>query len=50
MVRAMRYYLLNEGADILEIESARDDVRQGKFQDMDVLLDELEALNKDDAA
>lgn len=50
MVRAMRYYLLNEGADILEIERARDGMRQGKFQDMDVLLDDLETLNKDDAA
>lgn len=50
MVRAMRYYLATEGKDILEIEHARDGMRQGKFQDMDVLLDELEALNKDDAA
>jgi len=50
MVRAMRYYLLNEGADILEIEQARQGMRQGKFQDMDDLLDELETLNKDDAA
>jgi predicted transcriptional regulator len=50
MVRALRYYLATEGKDILEIERARDGMRQGKFQDMDFLLDELEALNKDDAA
>lgn len=50
MVRAMRYYLATEGKDILEIEGARDGMRQGKFQDMDVLLDDLATLNKDDAA
>lgn len=50
MVRAMRYYLATEGKDILEIERAREGMRQGKFQDMDTLLDELDALNKDDAA
>ena len=50
MVRAMRYYLATEGKDILEIERARDGMRQGKFQDMDVLLDDLATLNKDDAA
>ncbi len=50
MVRAMRYYLATEGKDILAIEQAREGMRQGKFQDMDNLLDELEALNKDDAA
>ncbi|WP_349433492.1 ribbon-helix-helix protein, CopG family [Pararhizobium sp. A13] len=50
MVRAMRYYLATEGKDILEIEHAREGMRQGKFQDMDGLLEELEALNKDDAA
>jgi predicted transcriptional regulator len=50
MVRAMRYYLATEGKDILEIERAREGMRQGKFQDVDTLLDELDALNKDDAA
>ena len=50
MVRAMRYYLATEGKDILEIERARDSMRQGKFQDADTLLDELDTLNKDDAA
>ncbi|MCV9997749.1 ribbon-helix-helix domain-containing protein [Pararhizobium sp. YC-54] len=50
MVRAMRYYLATEGKDILEIERAREGMRQGKFQYMDTLLDELDASNKDDAA
>ncbi len=50
MVRAMRYYLATEGKDILDIEHAREGMRQGKFQDVDALLDELDALNKDDAA
>lgn len=50
MVRAMRYYLETEGKELLEIERAREGMRQGKFQDADTLLDELDALNKDDAA
>jgi predicted transcriptional regulator len=50
MVRAMRYYLATEGKDVLEIERARESMRQGKFQDVDTLLDELDSLNKDDAA
>lgn len=50
MVRAMRYYLATEGKDVLEIERARESMRQGKFQDVDTLLDELDGLNKDDAA
>lgn len=50
MVRAMRYYLATEGKELLEIERAREEMRQGKFQDVDGLLDELDALNKDDAA
>ncbi|WP_428414355.1 CopG family ribbon-helix-helix protein [Pararhizobium sp.] len=50
MVRAMRYYLATEGKDVLEIERARESMRQGKFRDVDTLLDELDSLNKDDAA
>ncbi|WP_275789808.1 CopG family ribbon-helix-helix protein [Pararhizobium gei] len=50
MVRAMRYYLATEGKDILAIERAREGMRQGKSQDMGRLLDELDTLNKDDAA
>ncbi|WP_428427985.1 CopG family ribbon-helix-helix protein [Pararhizobium sp.] len=50
MVRAMRYYLLNEGADILEIAQGLQDVKDGKVHDMDAVLSELDRLAEDDAA
>ncbi|WP_438749471.1 CopG family ribbon-helix-helix protein [Pararhizobium sp. O133] len=50
MVRAMRYYLLNEGAEILEIAQGLQDVRDGKVYDLDVVLRELDRLAEDDAA
>ncbi|MDO9417981.1 CopG family ribbon-helix-helix protein [Pararhizobium sp.] len=50
MVRAMRYYLATEGKDVLDIARAREDMRNGKFEDMESVLDEMDALNRDDAA
>jgi predicted transcriptional regulator len=50
MVRAMRYYLLNEGADILEIAQGLQDVKHGKVHDLDAVLGELDRLAEDDAA
>lgn len=50
MVRAMRYYLLNEGADILEIAQGLQDVKDGKVHDLDTVLSELDRLAEDDAA
>lgn len=50
MVRAMRYYLLNEGAEILEIAQGLRDVKDGKVDDLDVVLSELGRLAEDDAA
>ena len=50
MVRAMRYYLLNEGADIIEIAQGLQDIKDGKVHDMDDVLDELDRLTNDDAA
>jgi predicted transcriptional regulator len=50
MVRALRYYLLNEGADILEIAHGLQDVKEGKVHDLDVVLNELDRLAEDDAA
>ncbi|MBW9064180.1 ribbon-helix-helix protein, CopG family [Rhizobium herbae] len=50
MVRALRYYLLNEGADILEIAQGLQDVKEGKVHDEDVVLNELDRLAEDDAA
>ncbi len=50
MVRAMRYYLLNEGADVLEVAQGLQDVRDGKVHDLDAVLKELDRLAEDDAA
>ena len=50
MVRAMRYYLLNEGADILEIAQGLQDVKDGKVHDLDTVLSELDRLAEDNAA
>ena len=50
MVRAMRYYLLNEGADILEVSQGLQDVKDGKVHDLDTVLSELDRLAEDDAA
>jgi predicted transcriptional regulator len=50
MVRAMRYYLLNEGADILEIAQGLKDVEEGRVHDLDAVLSELDRLAEDDAA
>lgn len=50
MVRAMRYYLLNEGADVLEIAQGLQDVKDGKVHDLDAVLGELDRLAEDDAA
>jgi len=49
IVRALKYYLLAEGSDILEIEAGRAEVRNGQVMDFDDLLDELEAMNAADA-
>jgi predicted transcriptional regulator len=50
MVRAMRYYLLNEGADILEIAQGLKDVEEGRVHDLNAVLSELDRLAEDDAA
>ncbi|OBZ96452.1 CopG family transcriptional regulator [Pararhizobium polonicum] len=50
MVRAMRYYLLNEGADILETAQGLQDARDGRLHDLDAVLNELDRLAEDDAA
>lgn len=48
IVRALKYYLMAEGSELLEIATARQEVREGKVMDMDDLLDELDALNAQD--
>jgi len=48
IVRALKYYLTAEGAELLEIATARQEVGEGKAVDMDELLDELDALTDTD--
>ena len=50
IVRALKYYLMAEGSDILEIAKGLDDVKQGRVVDAEVLFAELDRLNAEDAA
>lgn len=50
MVRAMRLYVKGEGQETLALAKAKQDIRDGKFQDMDEFLDRLDADEQDDAA
>jgi predicted transcriptional regulator len=50
IVRALKYYLLNEGADVLEIRLGLEDIVAGRTVDADDFLAELDRLDQDDAA
>ena len=50
IVRALKYYLLNEGADVLEIRLGLEDIAAGRTVDADEFLAELDRLDQDDAA
>jgi predicted transcriptional regulator len=56
IVRALKYYLMEEGNDVLQTLKAQEGVRQGNVMDMDDFLAELEAedhvddAKRDDAA
>jgi len=50
MVRAMRLYIKGEGQETLDLAEAKQDIRDGKFIDMDEFLKRLEADERDDAA
>ena len=56
IVRALKYYLMQEGNDVLQIIGAQADVEAGNVLDMDDLLAEFAAedaglgVPKDDAA
>ncbi|PZM17093.1 CopG family ribbon-helix-helix protein [Rhizobium tubonense] len=47
IVRALKYYLLAEGKDILEVLKGENDIREGRFVDAEVLFAELDRLNAD---
>lgn len=50
IVRALKTYLANEGADILVVKKARQEVARGEVYDMDDVLTELKSIAKGDAA
>jgi predicted transcriptional regulator len=50
MVRALKQYLAREGKDILAAVEGRRQIAAGQVHDMDEVLDELDAITKDDAA
>lgn len=50
IVRALKYYLINEGSDLLEIRQGLEDVKAGRVHDADEVFAELERLSREDAA
>lgn len=44
MVRALKAYLANEGADILAVRKGREEVAGGDVHEMDEVLGELERI------
>lgn len=44
MVRAMRQYLLREGAEILAVRRGRDQIANGESEDFDDVIRDLEAI------
>jgi predicted transcriptional regulator len=50
IVRALKYYLMAEGSEILSIQRGLEDVAAGRTVDADEFFDELERLNREDAA
>jgi predicted transcriptional regulator len=48
IVRALKYYLMAEGSELLEIAEARRQVADGKVMEFDELLTEIDALNAAD--
>jgi predicted transcriptional regulator len=50
IVRALKTYLLNEGADILSALRGRDQIAAGEYEDMDDLIAELDKIVAGEAA
>ncbi|TDK37246.1 ribbon-helix-helix protein, CopG family [Rhizobium deserti] len=50
IVRALKYYLINEGSDLLEIRQGLEDVKAGRVHDAEEVFAELERLSREDAA
>jgi predicted transcriptional regulator len=50
IVRALKYYLINEGSDLLEIRQGLEDIEAGRVHDAEEVFAELERLSREDAA
>ncbi|WP_152340627.1 CopG family ribbon-helix-helix protein [Pseudorhizobium flavum] len=50
IVRALKYYLMAEGAEMLSIRRGLEDVEAGRTVDAEELLAELDRLNREAAA
>ncbi len=50
MVRAMKLYLANEGAQILNVVAGREEAAQGGGRDIDDVINELEQIGEDKVA
>lgn len=50
IVRALKYYLLNEGSDLLEIREGEEQIDRGETVDMETLFAELLDEPKSNAA
>jgi predicted transcriptional regulator len=50
IVRALKYFLINEGSDLLEIRQGLEDVKAGRVHDAEEVFAELERLSREDTA
>jgi predicted transcriptional regulator len=50
IVRALKYYLMAEGSEILSIQRGREDIEAGRFVEAEEFFTELDRLNREDAA
>lgn len=50
IVRALKYYLMAEGSEILSIRRGREDIEAGRFVEAEEFFTELDRLNREDAA
>ncbi|MBP2547520.1 putative transcriptional regulator [Neorhizobium galegae] len=50
IVRALKYYLMAEGNEILQILKGEEQIRNGEFSDAEDVFDELLGTSRSDAA
>jgi predicted transcriptional regulator len=50
IVRALKYYLMAEGAEMLSIRRGLEDAKAGRTVDADEFFTEMDRLNREDAA